>query len=158
MNSLFSVFAAPAAANGAVQLAGQAADAATAPFELLMEMAMKDADATAGADALTQETEEVQALDQQVADALQSLLTSLGVKDDDRVTIEVENPSGDIKVAADHPLSGEIEAAIRSDGQLSGKLRRLAERDTFYGSVPFAANSKLDVEFEGDVLVRMDWR
>jgi hypothetical protein len=158
MNSLFGLLAAPSAATAALDAVGQTADAASAPFELLMEMAMQDADASAGVDALGQEDEEAKSLDQQVAEQLQALLESLGVQSDDRVTIEVENPSGDLTVAADHPLASEIEAALRSDDQLSGDIRRLAARDTFFGAAPFAANSKLDVDFQDAALVRMDWR
>ena len=159
MNSLFGLLAAPSAATGALELAGQAADVASAPFELLMETAMKDADASSGVDALSQEDEEAKSLDQQVAEQLQALLESLGVKSDERVTIEVENPSGDLTVAADHPLAGEIEASLRNDEQLSGNIRRLAPRDAFFGAAPFAANSKLDVEVvEDQAVASMDWR
>jgi hypothetical protein len=158
MNSLFGLFAAPTVATGALDLAGQAADAASAPFELLMEMAIKDADASSSVDAINEEDEEAKSLDQQVAEQLQALLESLGVKSDERVTIEVENPSGDLSVSKDHPLAGEIEASLRSDQQLSGNIRRLAQRDAFFGAAPFAANSKLDVEFEGGSQVRLDWR
>jgi hypothetical protein len=159
MNSLFGLLAVPSAATGALELAGQAADAASAPFELLMEMAMKDSDETSGVDAFGQEDEEAPSLDQQVAEQLQALFQALGVKSEERVTIEVDNPSGDLSVADEHPLAGEIEAALRSDEQLSGNIRRLAARDAFFGAAPFAANSKLDIEVAEDLAVaRMDWR
>jgi hypothetical protein len=146
MNSLFGLFAAPTVATGALDLAGQAADAASAPFELLMEMAMQDADASAGVEALGQEDEEAQSLDQQVAEQLQALLESLGVQSDDRVTIEVDNATGELSVLDDHPLAGEIEAALHGDAQLAGNIRRLAARDGLFGAAPFAANSRLEVE------------
>jgi hypothetical protein len=124
-----------------------------------MEMAMKDADASSGVDALSREDEETKSLDQQVAEQLQELFQALGVKSEERITIEVENPSGNLSVSKDHPLAGEIEASLRSDQQLSGNIRRLAERDAFFGAAPFAANSKLDVEVaEDQIAPQLTWR
>jgi hypothetical protein len=150
MNSLFGLLAAPSVATTAFDVAGQTADAASAPFELLMEMAMKDADATAGVEALGQEEDEAKSLEQQVAEQLQALLESLGVKSDDRVTIEVDNAAGELSVLDEHPLAGEIEAALHADARLEGNIRRLAAKDGLFGAAPFAANSRLEVELADD--------
>ncbi|MBA3481048.1 MAG: hypothetical protein H0T51_04440, partial [Pirellulales bacterium] len=146
MNSLFGLLAAPSAATTALDAVGQTADAASAPFELLMEMAMQNVDASAGVEALGQEDEEAESLEQQLAEQLQALLESLGVQSDDRVTIEVDNATGDLSVAGDHPLAAEIEAALHGAAQLEGNIRRLAARDGLFGAAPFAANSRLEVE------------
>jgi hypothetical protein len=62
------------------------------------------------------------------------------------VTIEVDNATGELSVLDDHPLAGEIEAALHGDAQLEGNIRRLAARDGLFGAAPFAANSRLEVE------------
>lgn len=157
MNSLFGLLAAPAAAS-AIDLAGRTADAAATPFELLMQMAAKAAEPTAPANDFTDKTEG-QSLQEQVARQLQELLQALGMQSGDRVTIEVDNATGDLLVDDEHPLAGEIEAALRSDSQLEKNVRRLAEIDGLFGAAPFAANSKLQVEVaEDQSLAELRWR
>ncbi len=157
MNSLFGLLAAPAAAS-AIDLAGRTADAAATPFELLMQMAAKAAEPTASVDDFTDDTEP-ESLQQQVARQLQELLQALGLPSGDRVTLEVDNATGDVFVDDDHPLAGEIEAALRSDSQLEENVRRLAEIDGLFGAAPFAANSKLEVEVAEDQrLADLRWR
>ena len=157
MNALFGLLAAPAATS-ALDLAGRTADAASAPFELLMQMAMKSAEPTAAVEELAEESE-TESLQQQVARQLQELLQSLGIAPGDRVTIEVDNATGDLEVGDDHPLAGPIEAALDSDAQLEENIRRLAEQDALFGAAPFAANSKLQVEVaEEQSSALLEWR
>src|SRR5687768_16077177 len=112
MNSLLGLLAAPTAAKVA-DMAGRTAKVAATPFELLLKAAVGDAASTVDSGDANQGAEESEDLEQQVARQLQELLSSLGVGAGERVTLRIDDATGEIKVDDNHPAAAAIEEALR---------------------------------------------
>jgi hypothetical protein len=153
MNAIYGMLAAPSAVN----MAGRAAKAAATPFELLLQAASQATESTVAENEPVAEADDASTLQNRVARQLQQLLESLGLAAGDRVTLRIDQGSGEIQVD-DHPLANDVEAAIENDSQLKAEIKRLAELDSLFDSAPFM-DQELRVEVaEGQGAAALQWR
>lgn len=148
MSSLLGLLAAPAAF-GAVNAVQQTAKVAASPFDALLRSAMGP-DHAPSATAAAACGDEADSLEQQIAQRLQELLTSIEVQPGERMTLEVDDWTGDISVLGNAPNAAAIEEVIASDRELISAIKQLAHIEGRFDGSPFKSKSSLAVEVGGN--------
>lgn len=146
MNALYGLLAAPTA-GAAVSAVGRAADAARAPFELLLEQAIA---AGSSVDAKNGATDETAAFDERVAQQLQQLLMAAGLEPGDAVTLEIDHITGDVTVDGDDSRAQAVEEALHGDPALVDVLRQLVDRDDPQTARHYLRPTRLEVQLGDD--------
>jgi hypothetical protein len=122
MDSLLPLFAAPAAAAGALNAVSQAASAATRPFAEVLAALTPTSDAAAedGDDPSLE-------LPVDLVERLQELLAAAGIEPGQCATVTYDPITGQVDVDHASPLAGDVAAVIEGDAALMDQLQLLAE-------------------------------
>jgi hypothetical protein len=123
MDSLLSLFAAPAAFTGAVEAVGKAASAAATPFADVLA-ALTPASNKSGEDDGPDAAVQVPG---EVVDRLQELLAAAGIEPGQVAAVTYDPLTGRVDVDHASPLAGDVAAAIEDDAALMEQLQALAD-------------------------------
>jgi hypothetical protein len=134
----------------------QAAEAASVPFEKLLQAAQA-AHASPEAQDNDSSSDQSASPQQRLARKLQELFTSLGLQPGEQATLSVSE-TGDI-LADGHPQANEIETALNGQDGLKADLKQFIDEEGLFDPSPFFADARLEVKVAEDAdLALLNWR
>lgn len=157
MNALFGILAAPSAAH-AVDLVHHTAKAVASPFDALLKTALGVEEPLRGAPAGIAAHGDDASATPAIAAKFQELLTSLGMRAGESITLEVDEWTGDLTAEPNSPYAEQLEQALAGQPALAASIFDLGRAEGRLDGSPFKSKSHLRIEVVQDgAAAELDW-